>query len=54
MAERSSTFTPHGYVTVGSMAVELAAGGISPENVNYVRILFSNLINFYNFNFYSV
>jgi hypothetical protein len=37
MAERSSSFTPYGYVTVRSMAVELAAGGISPENVNYVR-----------------
>jgi hypothetical protein len=36
MAERSSSFTPHGYVTIQSMGVELAAGGISMENVNYV------------------
>ena len=40
MAERSSSFTPYGYVTVRSMAVELAAGGISAENVNYVRLVF--------------
>ena len=37
MAERSSLYTPCGFVTVRSMAVELAAGGISPENVNYVN-----------------
>ena len=36
MAERSSNFTPCGFVTVNSLAVELAAGGISPENVGYV------------------
>lgn len=36
MADRSSPFTPCGYVPVRSMAVELTAGGISADNINYV------------------
>ena len=47
MSERSSTMTPHGYVTVESMAVELSAGGISSENVNYVREQFFFKIKIY-------
>lgn len=41
MADKSQKLAPKGYVPLRALCVELAAGGVERENIEYVRRVFS-------------
>ena len=38
MADKSQKLAPKGYVPIHALCVELAAGGVERENIEYVRM----------------
>ena len=44
MADKSQKLAPKGYVPIRALCVELAAGGVERDNIEYVCICFFHIL----------